>query len=511
MTATRSIVSTLVLLALCCPASAQSAASESGIVFLTGLLRKPAKVDQVLATLGVIADPELAPLLAGASAAGPASQRLTALSALSRLGADLARPPLLACFRTDDDPLVKGKALALLLNLKAIEPDEIRTALKLTDPHVRCLAARALVAADKGHMALATLNELADEKTRIPGPKDTKIPMPLGVRAMAKLSLLATGDGSQLAVLRKLVQDPANPPELRELLAAQITRDKIAAALPLARELADLAVDNEGKLLAFEAISTASPNDPTDLIQAIKGSSNVVFQVRLLELLAVRADALASLAALAGQSAPIGDLIAFERSRQALDPTTTQAAFKAMADEQPVTISYVLSRARKDIDQTKGKAVCYVPVLIKCIQLAGTETPDMLPEHHRAGRAAAMLADIATPEALAALKGFLPANKFDNRTRAVAAGLLESKSPAACDVITPLLASPYPELAWRAGMILGLGGRESARGYLTDVVTHPDASLDEKVVMAVWFLAKLDRVAKPTAVKLGQMMRTSGR
>ena len=511
MTATRSIVSILVLLALCLPASAQSAATESGVVFLTGLLKKPTKVDQVLATLGVIADPDSAPLLAGATAAGPASQRLTALSAISRLGAEAARPALLACFRTDDDPLVKGKALALLLNLKAIEPDEIRTALKLTDPHVRCLAARALVAGGKGHMALATLAELADEKTLIPGPKDTKTPVPLGVRAMARLSLLATGDAAQLAPLRTLVRDRANPPELRELLAAQITRDKITAALPLARELADLATDNESKLLAFEAISTASPNDPTDLIQAIKGSTNLVEQIRLLELLAVRADAKAGLAALAGQGGAVGEVVAFELSRAAMDQSTTQAALKAMGDEQPVAISYVLSRARKDVDQFKGKAACYVPALIKCIQLAGPETPDMQPEHHRAGRAGAMLADIATAEALTALKGFLPPEKFDNRTRAIAAGLLESKSSAACDAIAPLLASPYPELTWRAGVILGLAGRESARAYLADIVTHPDASQDEKVVMAVWFLAKLDHVAKPTAVKLGQMMRTTGR
>ncbi|MCY2926724.1 MAG: hypothetical protein NT031_15055, partial [Planctomycetota bacterium] len=354
-------------------------------------------------------------------------------------------------------------------------------------------------------------NELIDEKTTVLGPKGTKLSIPLGVRAMARLALLATGEAAQMAPLQALVRDRTQPAELRELLAAQITRDKITQALPLARELADLATDNESKLLAFEAISTASPNDPTDLIQAIKGSTNLVEQIRLLELLAVRADARTGLAALAGQTGPVGDVVAFEQSRLAMDLSTTQAAFKAMGDEQPVTISYVLSRARKDVDQFKGKAACYVPVLVKCIQLAGPETRDMQPEHHRAGRAAAMLADIATPEALEALKGFLPPEKFDNRTRAVAAGLLESKSPAACDAVTPLLHSPYPELAWRAGVILGLAGRESARAYLADIVTHPDASQDEKVVMAVWFLAKLDHVAKPTAVKLGQMMRTTGR
>ena len=100
MTPIRTAVSILLSLALALPAAAQSA-SEAGMGYLTALLRKPAKTDQVLATLGVIADPDLAPLLAGASAAGPASQRLTALSALARLGPEAARGPLLACFQTE--------------------------------------------------------------------------------------------------------------------------------------------------------------------------------------------------------------------------------------------------------------------------------------------------------------------------------------------------------------------------------------------------------------------------
>ncbi|MCY2932392.1 MAG: hypothetical protein NTV86_23435 [Planctomycetota bacterium] len=510
MNPTRTAVSILFSLALALPAAAQTA-SEAGMARLIALLKKPAKTDQVIATLGVIADPDLAPLLAGACAGGPASQRLTALSALARLGPEAARGPLLACFQTDPDPIVKGKALALLLNLKAVEPAEIRTALRLDDPHVRCLAARALVAAGKGSVAIATLNELAADKATYPDPKGARIAVPLGVSAMSRLALLAAGEPSQLAPLQALIRDRKQPAELRQLLSAQITRDKITVALPLARELVDLADDDESKLLALESVSAASPNDPTDLIEAVKKSTGLLFRIRLVELLAVRPDAPAALSALADQTGPTADVIAFERSRAALDQTTTQAALKAIADEQPVTISYVLSRARKDVDQFKARAACYLPVLVKCIQLAGPETRDLLPEHHRAGRAAAMLADIGTPEALAALKGFLPPDKYDNRTRAVAAGLLESKSPAACDAVAPLLTSVYPELAWRAGVILGLNGRESSRAYLTDIVTHPDQHPDEKLVMAAWFLAKLDRTARPWAVQIGQMLRTATR
>jgi len=496
----RSAVLLLVLLWTASPA-AQATPAQTGIVQLTKILQDPRRCDQALATLGVIADKELAPLLAGATASESEARRLVAMSAMARLGREPARPALLTRLRGDPNPMVQGKALALLLNLQAVEADDIRMALRLEDQHVRCLAARALVAGGSGYMATATLRELAaaDEKK-----------VAIGIKAMARLSLLAAGDTSQMAYLRSLIRHKKHPPELRELLAAQITRDKITAALPLARELAELAEDTEGKLMAYEAVSTASPTDASDLTQAIRASSSPVFQVRLLELLAVRPDAKAHLEGLAGQPGVLGEVVRFELARGTLDQATTEAAMKALADEQPVAVAYVLSRARKDVDQHGRKAACYIPALLKSIQLANPESANLTADHYRAGRAVAMLVDIGTPQALAAVKALLP-GKFDNRTRAVALGLTESKNPAVCELAKPLLTSPYPELSWRAGMVLGVFADPAATDYLHGIVTHPDDYPDEKVVLAAWFLAKIEHVAEPAAVQLGQMLRTSAR
>lgn len=481
------------VLCLLPPAVAAAQPSLKAMAYLTQALRDPKRSAKALTALRAAWDKDLTPLFVALTSNSNVKYRRFAVAALAGQDTPEVRAALLDRVRGDPDMLIRAEALVRLLNMKAIETKDIREALDTPDERIQCLAARGLVARKAGHLAVGTFKKLAASKT----PE---------MAAMARLGLLATGDEAQLAALRALLADKDTTPATRELLMGQITRDKITPALPLARLVAASDAADRIRLLAYEAVSTASPNDPSDLIEAIHATGSVPFRVQLLEVLAGRRDAREHLEKLAAVKGPIGLLCRFELARPARDATTRVAAKAAAETGHPIVMAYMLSKARKDIDENPKRAACYVPALLACVRSIDPLAEQIGAEHYRATRATAMLLDIGTPEAMGPLREIL-AGRFNMMTRSVAAGLFDTENPAVCELARPLLDSAYPELAWRGAMTLGKFARSAAQDFLADIVDNRATYRTEKVALASWFLLKIDKVAKSTVAELARRIK----
>jgi hypothetical protein len=89
----------------------------------------------------------------------------------------------------------------------------------------------------------------------------------------------------------------------------------------------------------------------------------------------------------------------------------------------------------------------------------------------------------------------------------VATGLLRSKNPAARDVMRPLLASPYEELATDAALLLGRFGDADAAGSLKAIAADRDKHSTLLLTMANWYLLKIDGRSKQVAETLAKTIK----
>ncbi len=482
----------LILLAATAAASAQTASdgtiSGEGMAHLLGMLEDPAKANGMFAALRTTENPALVPLFTALTRSGDKKRRLFGVVALAGLDANAATPVLLERIKTDPFMAVRAEALGRLLEAGTLTDQQIADALAVSDENVQCLAARALVDRRQAGPATPWLRKLAtsaDEATAL----------------LAKTCLLGLGKREHAAAVGKVLRDPQTPATLLATVLEQIEKQKIAPAVGFVLELARQTTrPMHVRVAAYKTAAAVSKVGAAALGEAVAANRRSALGVRLLKILADRDDAGGYLPTLAEGDDPVGVLARFELARKVGGPGASRAALEAVKLEHPVVVAYILDRAGADV-QADGDAAFYVPALDAIVRSVEPRPRRMRKEHYLAAGAAARLIEIGTPEAIAAIKKLLE-GRTTARTRAVAAGLLRAKNPAARDLVRPLLQSPYEELAIDAALALGHFGDPAAAAKLRHVVANAKRHPDALAVLASWYLLKIDGKIDEAVAKL---------
>ncbi len=448
---------------------------------LAGLLAEEASFDAVFTALAMTRDKALEPLLVAMTRSEDKKRRFFATLALRRAGTPAANAALRERLNTDAVMALRAEALLSLLAQNALTDEQLTAVTRFDDEMLRCLAARELVRRGKDAAAGPVL-------ARLTGSGD------LGTASMARLALLAGGDGRQLAPLQKALTDPKTSDGVVALLMEQIANDKPAGAAPLAAAVAESRRPTDVRAKAYGALAAVDAQPAAVLAKAIAEADSPSLQVQLLRLLASREDAAAQTKALAAGEGIAAALARFEVARSAGGNEAAKPARQAAAAGHPIVLDYLLDRAAGDLETRKDSSGFYAEMLLDIIRGASADTRTMRPEHVRAARAATLLVDLGDADGLAALKEIL-SQRFSPRVRAVAAGLLKANSRAACDLARPLLDSPYEELSTDAILTLGRLGDPAAGEHLKRVVARPKGYPPPFVALASWYLLKAENQA----------------
>ena len=478
--------------------SASSSAARDPEAVLSEMLNDPRKVQAALVALQTTRDADLKVLLVALTRSADPGRRRFAIAALSRLAeeAEEIKAEVAAVlkqrFAGDPDTAVRLEAMARLLAMEALDGLEIRDALGASDERVRCLAADALLRRGEGAFALEALDRMASSSD-------------LATACSARLNLLSLGYREHLAALEQTVRDRRAPERIITQILAQISEERIASAAPLAQHVAESDRPLEMRIHAYSALAEVLPTAPAMMHQAIRDSGQIVFQVNLLGVLAARVEASRQLRDLAAGEDAVGLLARFELARRAGGSEAASAAKRAVALGHPVVIGYILDRAGEDTRVRGMLAGFYAGALLDVIHFAKPSALRMEAEHYHAARAATILADLGTAEALGGLRRIL-SGRYGPTVRAVAAGLVHSKNAATCELARPLLNSPYEELSSDAAMILGRFGERAATRRLEEFATsgrHPTPL----VAMSCWYLLKIHGRSKTAAQNLADNVK----
>ncbi|MFB3892100.1 MAG: HEAT repeat domain-containing protein [Phycisphaerae bacterium] len=458
------------------PAQSTQDAKPDPLKNLVQAISDPARAGQTLSALRATGDKDLAPLLVALSTSGNKDWRLSAMRALAEIVGKDAAEPIAQRLKSDPSMLIRSEALIALIALKACTKERLQEAINSPDESVQCIAARTAVQEGYADIALDTLKKLTASRDA-----DTV--------ALARMSLLKAGQKDQFEPLKALAADPKPSAEALTLLMEQIIEEKIEAGLEIARIVAKSDQPWELRLRAWRAVSAISPAADA-LREAIVASGQTVFRVQMLRVLAAREDSAAQVEALSSGDDSVAVLARMEKLRKAGGAEAAKAVSEAVKLGHPVVLDYVLDRAREDFAARGKDADFYTAGLLAIIQSVEADATSLKAEHVRAAKAATLLADMGTPAAFDGLKKVL-AGRYGAPVRVAATGLLRTKNKAACDLVRPLLKSPYSELASDAAILLGRFADGDATEYLTSVVSHPDKHSELLVAMANWYLLKI--------------------
>jgi HEAT repeat protein len=472
------VVGCLVVAAGAAPAYAQG---DAAVAYLKTALNNPSSAAYAMAMLASTQDPALLDVFDALTQARDKETRLYAVGVLEPLAGDLAVPILRD--RLNDDPrmAIRVEALAQLISLEAITEGQLIDTMAVDDASMQLLAAQTLAQRGQG-AAIPVLRDLVDQSD----PDMT---------AAARLALLKLGDLSQVDPLRTYfagLDEGQVPPIVGQMLLGQIATMEIVAAEPLVREILAMDLSDSFNAQCWWVLSTLLPAGGSGvsqgLVNEIGGDSSMRHRVQLFRIMADRGDAPRYFQSLSTSSDEIvAMLAAFELVRPERSDATGQVAQEAMALEHPIVVSYVLGRIGEDLAAGQAEMAVYVPALIDYLAIVAKGPDVMGPEHMRAAQGATMLADIGTPEAMDALEGYLT-GPYTSTVRAVGAGIMRSKNADVCELMTPLLESPYTELATDAALTLGRHGRAQAAPALARIVAAPDSHQPALVAVASWYL-----------------------
>ena len=483
-----------ILLAGPAPAPGQAAPATTPLAYLSTMAQDAKEANKTLAVLRSTEDKALAPLFEAMTRSGDKKRRLFGVVALAELVEKGSAPALIERVNQDTAMAVRAESLGRLIEMKCLTAEQIAGAMTIADENVQSLAARALVARGGADAAVAVLGKLS-------GSSDT------ATAALSQMCLLGLGQRQHEPNLRKVMRDDETPPLLLSAMLRQVERQKTASALPLVLHVAG----SEHRPIplrvqAYKVAAEISSLGAVTLREAIANSQRDAIRVRLLKVLAGRDDAGPHLRKLAAETGAVGALTRFELARKTGGPTAAQAVTAALALEHPVVVAYVLDRAGEDIP-LHGKACdYYAPGLLKLIGGVNPRPRRMGKEHFLAAGAAARLIELGTPAALAGLKELL-SGKVTAITRTTAAGLLRSKNRAACALVRPLLASPYDELSADAALALGHFSDAAAKPRLSEILANRRRHAPALVVLASWYLIKIDGRAKAAVSHLAALIK----
>jgi len=468
--------------------------SGPGLAVLQKLLSRKDTAGAALLALRASGDPELAVLFEAAARRGDVQQRQFALEVLQELGAQQARDVFLWTLHNDPDPDLRCQALAYLGAMKALSAAQLVELLNSPHEDLRLLAGRQLLLSGQGEPARQMLTNLA-------GSNDP------ATAAMAQVSLLSLGQPEGLESLCRLLEDPQTDPQVVVIVLEAAAEDGQTAMSQPALRVAQRAALLPVRLSAWRTYCQLCPVPTEELAGAIRGTDQTVLRVRLMWILAGRADAQAALEGLLTDSGVTGQLARFELARLKGDGQAAQEALRALLTAaHPVVIDYVLERAKADITGRKEASGFYAQPLLDLVAGVDREARKMGPEHMRAARAATLVADLGTQEALAALARLL-AGPFNAVTRTAAAGLVQTRNPSAAELARPLLGSPYEELSGDALMALGHMGDPEAAAGLQALLDRQDRHPVEMVALAGWYLLKVQGQQQAAAGALAESFR----
>jgi HEAT repeat protein len=492
---TQSLWATLALtvtLLLASPAIAQVTSQDAADYLTTTLNTPDTALAGIAALAGTVEDADLEPIFTALASSNRKDIRLFAITAIPAALGD--RGDALLTDRLQNDPLmsIRAEALAQLIARDATTTDLLQTAITLDDEAIQLMAGTALVR--EGEVAFAI-----DALTKLTESSDPDL------AANARLTLLDTGNKTQLAPLRAYVTDGDPSPLAIELLLRQIREQETTSAKPIVDDV--LAMENAPAALTVQAHRTlvAISNDTTaPLAQTIRDTENPALKVMLFTVLADQPDALRYLEQFAQSTEPlIGDLARFELARLASDDDASEIITAIFNEETPLMTAYLFQRASQDIRDEHLNVAMYVPGLIAQIHAANPEANTMGIEHVQAAQAATMLSDIGTTDAMDAL-GDILSQRHNATVRAVAAGMLHSANPKVCDLMEPLLQSAYAELWTDAALVLGRFGDTQAQPNLERVIANPTRHGTLMATQASWYLIKLDPDSKSLATNVGE-------
>jgi len=443
-------------------------------------------------------DKELTPLFVALSRCSDKKKRLLATTALGQLGGAEAIAALKRQLSEDSAMAVRAAALVHLLNLEAADASILSAAAKLKDENIQCIAARSLAKASKApqhrNLARTTLEALTKSNVTM-------------TSSMAALGLLAMGDTTRLAGLKKLAADPQTENAVLRLLLLQIVDEKIAAGQPIAQIVVDATKRPvQTRILACRALAASSEKPVPLIFDALRKSPSMLFRIPAMNVLSEQEGSQRYLAAIAKSKLPVAPLAALELARKTPGPAVAAAVEKALAVRHPIAINHVFQRAGKDIEKLGAKADFYADPLLKFIESVEPDTNRMAHEHLLAAQATTLLADLGTPRAIGGLDKILR-GRYSAITRSAAAGLLRTKNKAACPIARKLLENPYPELAAYGALTLGHFADPAAEGHFTRIITKESGHTVAELTLSSWYLLKIKKQSAQAAVQLAKLVK----
>ncbi len=484
---------------VCCSALASAARpvwsqdSKAAMAYLSKVFDDVRLTRGALPALRATGDKGLLPIFVALSRSSDRKLRLFATSSLAELGGPEAAEALQERLWRDPAMAIRAEALLRLLDMEAVSDKQLVEALKISDEAVQSLAARALIRRGRGGAAAESLRTLTASAE-------------LSTSSMARLSLLGMGYEKHKAELNRIVKGGKTPDSVVGLLMDQIRREKIAAAGELAVWVAGSQRPVQIRIKAYRAVRDVYPHGCSMLRKAIGESESTLLRVNLVGAIASGKDSGTHLKALAAGKGVAGVLARFELARTDGGDAAAQAVDQALAMGHPIVIDYVLGRARKDVATDAQSSGFYTPALLKFIRGVDDQASKMGPQHIRAATAATILTELGTPAAVSGLRKIL-AGRYGTITRAVAAGLLRSRSRTAGDLAGPLLKSPYQELAVDAALILGRLSDAGASAQLSQIVRRSESHRPAVVAMASWYLLKISGRSGPAAKALAGQIK----
>ena len=498
LTGAPAILAALIAAVILSPAAAVQGQTKAAYDYLAEAIANEETSTLVISSFHAAGDKELTPLFVALSRSANKRKRLLATTALGQLGGDEAIAALKRQLANDSEMAVRAAALVHLLNIEAADAAVLSAATKLKDENIQCIAARSLanISKDSAHQALArqTLQGLTGSSEAM-------------TSSMASLGLLAMGDSSRLAGLKKQFADPKTETTVLRLAMLQIVDEKIAAGQPLAQIIIDSPKRPiQTRILACRALAASSPKPVPALFAALRNSPTMLFRIPAMSVLSKQDDSKRYLVAIAKSTLPVGKLAAFELARATPGPAATKAVQAAMSIKHPIAINHVFQRASKDIETHGAKADFYTAPLLKFIESVEPDTDRMTHQHLLAAQATTLLADIGTPRALAGLAKIM-SGRYSAITRAAAAGLMRSKNKAVAPIARKLLSNPYPELATYGALTLGHFADPAAKDHFNNIIKRQSGHTAAEITLSCWYLLKINKQSAQSAKQLAQLIK----
>ncbi len=445
----------------------------------------------VLKGLQSTKDVDLLPLFAAICQSGDKEHRQMATALVDDLAEKASAGVLLDRLQHDPSMAVRATALVRLAALEAITPEQLIAATKIDDEGIQVIAARALVRAGQGRAAKPVLEKLADSK-------DTD------TATLARMSLLATGDQTQIGYLRRIILDPKTTPEQLIRMLDQIRLENIASALPVADFLSQPDQMQAVRVRAYMTVNELSPRAAQTLAGAIRASDSLAFKLNLLRMLADRDDGRHIIAEFA--AGPKDDSFAvvarFELARKIGGEQGSQAVTAVIDQAHPIVIEYVLTRMQDDIEKNREKADYYTLPVLKYVRSADLDSRRFTTAHERAALAVQLLGELGSENARKGLWDILSQPDTSTIKQLTAGALYRCKNFQQASLVYPLLKSPFPSLKTYSALLLAKNGNTAAIPTLISLQQQTSPSQPDVLTLTNWYLLKLSGQSKKTVEKL---------